>query len=152
MYRSRRGRVGRHQRKRLRGRALGAVWPAMMTPRWNTLKIRQTAAWALPNFTTVEPRLSRTEHCDHDGASLMRGDRQGIFRVKLAQQDLLDVISSDYVPAALLQSALMLWGVAPRHAHRVNKPRCCGSFGIGGRSRLDNARMWCVTNRLATWV
>ena len=72
--------------------------------------------------TTVEAARA----CRERGVTIMMGApnliRGGshsgnVSALELAQQDLLDVISSDYVPAALLQSALMLaklWGDLPR--------------------------------------
>ena len=88
----------------------------------------------------------------------MRGGSHSgnVSALELAQQDLLDVISSDYVPAALLQSALMLsnlWGDLPRAMRTVStNPAAAAGLQDRGRLRLDNAAMWCVTNRLVTWA
>ena len=65
--------------------------------------------------------------------NLMRGGSHSgnVSALELAQQDLLDVISSDYVPAALLQSALMLanlWGDLPALCAPCQQTRRCGRF------------------------
>lgn len=56
--------------------------------------------------------------------NLIRGGSHSgnVSALELAQNDLLDVISSDYVPAALLQSAILLadlWGDYPRALRTV---------------------------------
>jgi alpha-D-ribose 1-methylphosphonate 5-triphosphate diphosphatase len=58
--------------------------------------------------------------------------------LELALQDLLDVISSDYVPAALLQSALMLanlWGDLPR-AMRTVSTNPAAAAGLQDRGQI----------------
>ena len=72
--------------------------------------------------------------------NLMRGGSHSgnVSALELAQQDLLDVISSDYVPAALLQSALMLaklWGDLPR-AMRIVSTNPASAAGLQDRGRI----------------
>lgn len=72
--------------------------------------------------------------------NLMRGGSHSgnVSALELAKQDLLDVISSDYVPAALLQSALMLaqlWGDLPR-AMRTVSTNPASAAGLQDRGRI----------------
>jgi alpha-D-ribose 1-methylphosphonate 5-triphosphate diphosphatase len=72
--------------------------------------------------------------------NLMRGGSHSgnVSALELAQQDLLDVISSDYVPAALLQSALMLanlWGDLPR-AMRTVSTNPAAAAGLQDRGQI----------------
>lgn len=57
----------------------------------------------------------------------------------LAKADLLDIVSSDYVPAALLQAALMLgdlWGNLPRGVATVTAAPAAAT-GLADRGHLD---------------
>ena len=72
--------------------------------------------------------------------NLMRGGSHSgnVSALELAQQDLLDVISSDYVPAALLQSALMLanlWGDLPG-AMRTVSTNPAAAAGLQDRGQI----------------
>jgi alpha-D-ribose 1-methylphosphonate 5-triphosphate diphosphatase len=56
----------------------------------------------------------------------------------LAQMDLLDILSSDYVPSALLTAALMLgdqWGDLPRGVATVTTAPAQAT-GLGDRGQL----------------
>ena len=73
--------------------------------------------------------------------NLIRGGSHSgnIAAQRLAEADLLDIISSDYVPSALLPSAMLLaeiWGDLPRAMATVTSTPAQAT-GLGDRGRLD---------------
>lgn len=93
--------------------------------------------------TTVEAAAA----CRENGIAIMMGApnliRGGshsgnVSALELAKLDLLDIISSDYVPAALFQSALLLaelWGDLPR-AMRTVTSQPAKSAGLTDRGQI----------------
>ena len=86
--------------------------------------------------------------CKKENISIMMGApnliRQGshsgnVSALKLAQDDLLDIVSSDYVPAALFQSSMVLadlWGSLPRAMRTVTLSPAKAS-GLQDRGVID---------------
>ena len=86
--------------------------------------------------------------CKKENISIMMGApnliRQGshsgnVSAIELAQDDLLDIVSSDYVPAALFQSSMVLadlWGSLPRAMRTVTLSPAKAS-GLQDRGVID---------------
>jgi len=86
--------------------------------------------------------------CKKENISIMMGApnliRQGshsgnVSAIELAQDDLLDIVSSDYVPAALFQSSMVLadlWGSLPRAMRTVTLSPAKAS-GLQERGVID---------------
>jgi len=103
--------------------------------------------------------LEAAKACRENGISIMMGApnliRGGshsgnVSALELAQNELLDVISSDYVPAALLQSAIQLgdlWGDLPKALNTVtlNPARAAGLADRGEISLGQRADLICFS-------
>ena len=99
------------------------VWRAMTTPRFPQVDTSAGYGVSLAEFPTT---LEAAQACRDHGIAVMMGapnlvrggSHSGNVAAKeLAEAGLLDIISSDYVPAALLYAALKLarlWGDMPR--------------------------------------
>jgi alpha-D-ribose 1-methylphosphonate 5-triphosphate diphosphatase len=71
---------------------------------------------------------------------IRQGSHSGnVSAIELAQDDLLDIVSSDYVPAALFQSSMVLadlWGSLPRAMRTVTLSPAKAS-GLQDRGVID---------------
>lgn len=131
---------------------LGAVLASHDDTTIEHVNVSKSRGIKVAEFPTT---LEAAKACRENGISIMMGApnliRGGshsgnVSALELAQNELLDVISSDYVPAALLQSAIQLgdlWGDLPKALRTVtlNPARAAGfsdrgEIALGKRADL----------------
>ena len=135
---------------------LGAVLASHDDTTTEHVKVSKSRGIKVAEFPTT---LEAAKACRKNGISIMMGApnliRGGshsgnVSALELAQNELLDVISSDYVPAALLQSAIQLgdlWGDLPKALRTVtlNPARAAGFSDRGEIALGQRADLICFS-------
>ena len=135
---------------------LGAVLASHDDTTIEHVNVSKSRGIKVAEFPTT---LEAAKACRENGISIMMGApnliRGGshsgnVSALELAQNELLDVISSDYVPAALLQSAIQLgdlWGDLPKALRTVtlNPARAAGFSDRGEIALGQRADLICFS-------